>query len=267
MDSAVETIRIEEWSTLEDFFFKDEWPELNRHRTKHIFRGLTNSAYELTTTLQRMGGSSRQLEPKLLRQFKKYAHRDVAESTDWHWLAVAQHHGLPTRFLDWTNSPFVALHFATADWPGSSADGAVWMLDFIKVQRWLPEPLMALLKELDVNVFTTTELADVAESLQALEALEAAGVGEFMVVFEPPSLDDRIVNQYAALSVMSRPDRAPGEWLGSRDETVCQKLVIARNLKAQIRERLDMMNMTERVFYPGLDGLTMWLKRYYGPAW
>ena len=130
MGTGVETIRIETWQRLESLLFKDEWPELNRHRTRRVFRGLTDSGFKLTTTLQRLGGTPRQLEHRLLRQFKKYAHRDVTlGDSDWHWLAVAQHHGLPTRLLDWTNSPFVALHFATADWPNSGTDGAVWALN------------------------------------------------------------------------------------------------------------------------------------------
>ena len=160
----------------------------------------------------------------------------------------------------------MALHFATVDWPHSGTDGAVWTLDFAKVKARLPKRLKSALNRRGVNVFTTTELAAIVPSLAKLRTFEEKGKGPFLVLFEPPSLDDRIVNQYAALSVLSRADKTPHDWL-AEDGSVCQKIIIPRSLKATIRERLDMMNMTERVLYPGLDGLTAWLKRYYGPPW
>jgi hypothetical protein len=270
MGSGIETIEIKRWDDLEENVFRDWWPELNRHRTKRVFRGLTESAFALSTTLQRMGGSSRELEPKLLRQFKKYAHQDVTNCrSDWHWLTLAQHHGLPTRFLDWTNSPFVGLHFATADWPSSRTDGALWALDFTEVKQLLPNTLRNRLDDLGVKVFTTEELADVAPSLPVLEELSKKELNnqDFMIVFEPPSLDGRIVNQYAALTAMSRAETDTGGWLDGQEKIVCQKLIIPHCLKPEIRERLDMINITERVLFPGLDGLSVWLKRYYGPKW
>jgi len=73
-----------------------------------------------------------------------------------------------------------------------------------------------------------------------LKRFEEPRHGAYRVLFEPPSLDSRIVNQYAALTALLRADLTTEAWLGSRPLPVRQKIVIPRHLKATVRERLAM---------------------------
>lgn len=82
--------------------------------------------------------------------------------------------------------------------------------------------------------------------------------------FEPPSFDDRIVNQFALFALLSNPRERFDHWL-IRHPDVYQAIIIPAALKWEIRDKLDQANITERVLYPGLDGLSRWLKRYYTP--
>jgi hypothetical protein len=251
-------ILAQSWLHIQDVLFSsdDLWNDhLRRFRSPMAYRGLDRAAYTLVTSLYRLGGDFASLEGHLLRNFKKYAHRDVVErNTDWHWLSVAQHHGLPTRLLDWTYSPYVALHFATAK---------LWAVNFEKAKRALPNKMKVLLETVGANGFSGDMLGELGISPLELESHEELGM--FAMFFEPPSIDDRIVNQYALFSVLSQSRTTFDYWL-SENSDLWWKLVIPSNLKWEVRDKLDQANVTERVLFPGLGGLSAWLARHYSPG-
>ena len=259
----MEEIRVTGWAELQERLFADSWhPELRRFRSDFAYRGRNDVAEDLRTSLLRLVGDAPSVELHLLRNFRKYAQReDVPFDSVWNWLALAQHHGLPTRLLDWTYSPYVAAHFATAQVDLFDRDGVLWMVDYVRAQEHAPARLGEVLRAQQLNVFTAELLAEAAGGLADLERL---GDEDYVLFLEPPSLDERIVNQYALFALMSRAEASLDEWLQPRPE-LARRLVIPGELKWEVRDKLDQANLTERVLFPGLDGLSRWLARYYAP--
>ena len=189
-------VHVDTWNDLQNELFQDAWnPDLGRFRSRYAYRGLSDAQYRLQTTLVRLQGPYWELERHLLRNFRKYAHRNVVERDSvWHWLAVAQHYGLPTRLLDWTYSPFIAMHFATANIEKFDIDGVVWAVNYEKTHQMLPDKMRLQLEREGANVFTVEMLSQSVESLTKLSGLSQNVI---VIFFEPPSIDDRIVNQFA----------------------------------------------------------------------
>lgn len=273
------------WSHLLELLYADSWvPEIRRYRSPFVFRGVSDFSWHLKTSLIRLGGPTKLLERHLLRNFRKYAHPHVSERQSlWFWLTFAQHHGLPTRLLDWTYSPYVALHFATDKISHFDRDGVVWMANYIGLHNSLPGVLSDALEAEGCHVFTTEMLTRLAQPdsevtmnmfgdpvqwhggpnhISSLGDFDRLSPDDFLVFYEPPSIDARIVNQYALFSVLSNPERPVDTWFAQRSEYV-RRIVIPHDLKAEVRDKLDQANVTERVLFPGLDGLSIWLKRHY----
>ncbi|HSL72693.1 MAG TPA: FRG domain-containing protein, partial [Longimicrobiales bacterium] len=175
------------------------------------------------------------------------------------WLALAKHHGLPTRLLDWTFSPYIALHFATANHAEFDQDGEILAVNFVQAKRLLPARLRKMLEEEGSDVFTAEMLNGAATTLRALDGLSN---DPFLLFLEPPTLDERILNQAALFSLMSSASATLDDWL-ARNPELHRRMVLPASLKWEIRDKLDQANINERVLFPGLDGLSAWLRRYY----
>ena len=140
-------------------------------------------------------------------------------------------------------------------------DGAIWLVDYVRAVEHLPHPLRWVLRD-EGELFTADRLQEVATSLVELDRL--AEEEDFVVFYEPRSLDDRIVNQFAVFSLMSGAAVRLDRWLALRPE-LARRVVIPAELKWEVRDKLDQANVTERVLFPGLDGIAAWLTRHYSP--
>lgn len=267
---AMEGIRTkvaESWSHLCDVLFENSWrPDIGRHRSPYAFKGLSYVNYEATSSLTRLGGDLAVVERHLLRNFRKYAIQSVdrpPEGRIWNWLALAQHHGLPTRLVDWSYSPLVALHFATVGRSHLEDDCAVMAVDFVAAHQRLPKKLLKVLESEGGDVWT----ADLLErEIPTLEDLERLGDGEpVLLFFEPPAIDQRILNQYAFFGVLSDARAKLQDYLDAHPE-LAYRVVIPASLRQEVRDKLDQANVNERVLFPGLDGLSQWLTRHYSPG-
>ncbi len=251
---------------LKDLIFEQTYNEsIDRLRSSYLYRGMPDSSYKLIPSLRRnCKAAYKNLEQPLLDNFIKYVRIEdptINESV-WKAMVIGQHYGLPTRLLDWTHSTLVALHFANTEDNLdllAQRDCVIWRIDLRDLNTNLPKKYMDYLDAKKTFVFSLDGLAEVAENITQYD--EDMG-SRAMVCFEPPSIDQRIANQYSFFAVVpSGIDDLEAFLDAHTNNTV--KYVIDKNLRWDIRDILDQFNINERMIYPGKSGIAKWLARHY----
>jgi len=261
------------------------------------FRGqsrLIDTGYELRPSIARYEGVQAltpyerdKLERDCLDTFENHllAHMPQVPRDEWVTLAIAQHHGLPTRYLDWTTNPLVALYFAVRqseqDGEGSSLDSAVYVLtsepkryaDLKRNQnqgvRPVPDSLTEKaeednpyqdygLDEEDEHEMDAVQVSfGIAESSEE-ESDEQEGIPSPFditenIIYDPPHLAPRIRAQDGVLLACHRP-------LQPLEERDYLEIVVKYDSHDDIRRQLDQYGVFDKQLFPDLDGIAKWLK-------
>jgi len=240
-------------------------PRTGRRRDSGVYRGDGDARWPLLTSLDKLGGARNphtkaDLEEHILRNFIRYSRPYLGQTpvNEWEVLVTAQHHGLPTRLLDWTYSPLVAAHFATLH-PERECDRAVWRLDWQRVHRCFGLPELALL------IQDLEEILGGERPLTPWALFSGPPDGrQFACMLEPPSLNARIVAQSATFTLCSDKHQSFDQFLEQHGlGSALTKFVIPAKETARFRDQLDLVDVDERRLFPDLDGVAAEMRRYY----
>ncbi|WP_415879025.1 FRG domain-containing protein [Methylomonas sp. TEB] len=222
-------------------------PHISPGGPDSIFRGVTDLNHQLIPSIGRNTkentyGDIETLEEDILNEFKRLTVPLLKNppKSEFEWLFLAQHYGLPTRLLDWSSNPLVALFFATER--NDNKDGCIYYLKHAVTDQY---------DLFDYKTVTyTKEQAATPVGIFSIQPHQ----GNFIFV-RPRYTDERYINQK---SVFSCP-KDPFNPLNISD---IKTITIKSFWKPEIRCRLRMLGISTSFIYPGLAGIAAEIKSH-----
>ena len=212
---------------------------MERYSTReYLFRGVSRVEYALVPRIGRVDNHRypefMTYETELMTLFKRSAVPYIGKlpSNEWEIAAIAQHHGLPTRLLDWTRNPIVAAFFAIRT--PHDTDAAIYALH------------------------TGQEGLDRVQDHELEPYIYEPDLDHIVLIFEPNHIIPRIVVQNGCFTVHGNPRLA----LNEHPNILIDRIIVESHFREELKRILDMYGVNNATLFPGLDGLCDYLDWY-----
>lgn len=286
--TEVSKVNINKLSTFIDVLeeYKDLYPNDifidNPTDRRFIYRGCSKSSYELLPSLfrKKQDGNiinskylSLASEKKLLEEFIGYASSiiDIPPTKYVRWAEYAQHFGVPTRFLDWTNNPLVALYFACRNDMDIDYNGCVWLFHVGNYRRSLVKVEEKINKKESIEESINNLINDVKDDVYKMP-----------IVYQPYYVDNRMKAQDSVFMAWGANNNQLENMLinykhlkkvytSNNAYTVSEitgngilfKIEIPKENKVKLLRELDTVGINEMTLFPGLDGIGKYIEKKY----
>lgn len=269
----------------------------NPTETVFLYRGMADESYKLIPSVFRE--QENELDPeepdrvvknktyrawasekKILQSFIQEASCYVSLPSNQllQWAEYAQHYGAPTRFLDWTGNPLVALYFACKD--THDHNGVIWLLhalnyDALSRMQFLNYPSASIEKRSEDIV--TEIIADILA-----DGIASADI-QYPILYAPYYVDARMSAQNSRFMVWGSITESFEDMLAKQEYQMCYikksqtikyfgekqkkefwyRLTVPANCKQHILRELDTVGINEKTLFPGLDGIGRYIEKKF----
>jgi hypothetical protein len=210
------------------------------------YRGHVSATFELVPSIARNPDHLKG-ELNAIKVFKQMSRPllDRVPATEWEWIFLMQHHGVPTRLLDWSENPLTALYFALDDATAKYAadDAIIWVMDPVALNKHaghrheFPRDILAFDIDDKLEGYQPNQVNGKVSRLEPIAAIGprnsgrmAAQSGTFTVIHADVTKIDEVA-----------------------DQSHIWRLRIPADAKEPLRDELRLLRVQDFTYFPDLD--------------